>query len=126
MRVLLLPQEWEGKRTIRYVDPGDEEKPKLQRPTVFFDRSITLAVTRGGCRCPVASRSPITERHGSPTVARSYASTVINASPDDVWARIRNFNDLPTWAGPAIEKSELKGGLAGDQVGAIRHSHTRR
>jgi quercetin dioxygenase-like cupin family protein len=42
VRVLLLPEEWEGKRTIRYVDPGDEEKPKLQRPTVFFDRSITL------------------------------------------------------------------------------------
>ena len=31
VRVLLLPREWEGKRTIRYVDPADEEKPKLQR-----------------------------------------------------------------------------------------------
>jgi hypothetical protein len=43
VRVLLLPDEWEGKRTIRYVDPGDDEKPRLQRPTVFFDRPITLA-----------------------------------------------------------------------------------
>jgi quercetin dioxygenase-like cupin family protein len=42
VRVLLLPEEWEGKRTIRYVDPDDEQKPKLQRPTVFFDRPITL------------------------------------------------------------------------------------
>jgi len=42
VRVLLLPEEWQGKRTIRYVDPGDEQKPKLQRPTVFFDRPITL------------------------------------------------------------------------------------
>ena len=31
-----------GKRTIRYLDPADEEKPKLQRPTVFFDRPLSL------------------------------------------------------------------------------------
>jgi hypothetical protein len=53
-------------------------------------------------------------------VAKSYASTVIGASADDVWARIRDFNDLPKWAGPAIEQSELEGGLAGDQVGVVR------
>ena len=42
VRVLLLPAEWQGKRTIRYVDPADEGKPKLQRPTVFFDALLTL------------------------------------------------------------------------------------
>jgi hypothetical protein len=42
VRVLLLPAEWTGKRTIRYVDPADAQRPKLQRPTVFFDRPITL------------------------------------------------------------------------------------
>jgi quercetin dioxygenase-like cupin family protein len=42
VRVLLLPREWKGKRTIRYVDPADEHKPKLQRPTVFFDRPLAL------------------------------------------------------------------------------------
>jgi len=42
VRVMLLPREWEGKRTISYVDRADEEKPKLQRPTVFFDRPIDL------------------------------------------------------------------------------------
>jgi hypothetical protein len=42
VRVMLLPREWEGKRTIRYVDPADEDKPKLQRPTVFFDRPLAL------------------------------------------------------------------------------------
>jgi hypothetical protein len=42
VRVMLLPREWEGKRTIRYVDPADEEKPKLQRATVFFDQPIEL------------------------------------------------------------------------------------
>ena len=40
VRVLLLPVEWEGRRTIRYVDPADEDKPKLQRATVFFDRRL--------------------------------------------------------------------------------------
>jgi hypothetical protein len=42
VRVMLLPQVWAGKRTIRYVDPADEEKPKLQRATVFFDEPIEL------------------------------------------------------------------------------------
>jgi hypothetical protein len=42
VRVMLLPREWAGKRTIRYVDPADEEKPKLQRATVFFDEPIEL------------------------------------------------------------------------------------
>eukprot|EP01050_Picozoa_sp_SAG11_P027365 SAG11_NODE_6900_length_1229_cov_1.289381_1_plen_285_part_01 len=37
VRVLVLPAQWAGKRTIKYVDPADEEKPKLQTPTVFFD-----------------------------------------------------------------------------------------
>src|SRR5438034_3366015 len=42
VRVMLLPREWEGKRTIRYVDPADEDKPKLQRATIFFDEPIEL------------------------------------------------------------------------------------
>jgi hypothetical protein len=42
VRVLLLPSEWGGKRTITYVDPADEDKPKLQKPTVFFDQPISL------------------------------------------------------------------------------------
>jgi hypothetical protein len=54
-------------------------------------------------------------------VAKSYASTVINASPDDVWARIRDFNALPEWTAGAIEESELEDGLAADQVGVVRH-----
>jgi quercetin dioxygenase-like cupin family protein len=40
VRVLVLPRGWEGKRTIRYVDPADEDKPKLQQATVFFERPI--------------------------------------------------------------------------------------
>ena len=39
-RVLVLPREWEGKRTIRYVDPADDEKPKLQRAHVYFEHLL--------------------------------------------------------------------------------------
>jgi hypothetical protein len=40
VRVMLLPREWAGKRTIRYVDPADAEKPKTQSATVFLDEPI--------------------------------------------------------------------------------------
>jgi hypothetical protein len=40
IRVLLLPREWEGKRTIRYLDPADDEKPKLQRATILLEASV--------------------------------------------------------------------------------------
>ena len=42
VRVLLLPQEWEGKRTIRYLDPADEERPKLQRAAVLLEEPLRL------------------------------------------------------------------------------------
>jgi quercetin dioxygenase-like cupin family protein len=42
VRAMLVPREWAGKRTISYVDPAEEDKPKLQRATVFFDEPIDL------------------------------------------------------------------------------------
>jgi Cupin domain len=39
-RAMLLPQEWEGRRTIHYLDLADEAKPKLQRATVFLERPL--------------------------------------------------------------------------------------
>jgi quercetin dioxygenase-like cupin family protein len=42
VRGMLLPREWEGKRTIRYVDPADEQKPKLQRATVYLEQPVVL------------------------------------------------------------------------------------
>ena len=42
VRAMLVPREWAGKRTISYVDSADDEKPKLQRATVFFDEPIEL------------------------------------------------------------------------------------
>ncbi len=40
VRVLVLPREWAGKRTIRYVDPADEQKPKLQRARTYLEQSL--------------------------------------------------------------------------------------
>jgi quercetin dioxygenase-like cupin family protein len=40
VRVLLLPAEWAGKRTIRYLDPADDERPKLQRATVLLEHPV--------------------------------------------------------------------------------------
>lgn len=40
VRVMLLPREWEGKRTIRYVNPEDEEKPKLQRARIYLEQPL--------------------------------------------------------------------------------------
>jgi quercetin dioxygenase-like cupin family protein len=42
VRVLLLPREWEGRRTVRYLDPADEARPKLQRATVYLEQPIEL------------------------------------------------------------------------------------
>ena len=53
-------------------------------------------------------------------MAKSYASTVVDASAEDVWARIRDFNGLATWHGGVVATSEIEDGKAGDQVGAVR------
>ena len=37
VRVLVLPAEWAGRSTIRYLDPADEDKPRLQRATVLLE-----------------------------------------------------------------------------------------
>ncbi len=40
VRVLLLPAGWAGRRTIRYLDPADEARPKLQRATVLLEEPL--------------------------------------------------------------------------------------
>jgi quercetin dioxygenase-like cupin family protein len=40
VRVMLLPAEWAGRRTIRYVDPADADKPKTQRATIFLEQPV--------------------------------------------------------------------------------------
>jgi hypothetical protein len=41
VRVMLLPVEWEGKRTISYVDPADSDKPKTQKARIFLEQPVT-------------------------------------------------------------------------------------
>jgi quercetin dioxygenase-like cupin family protein len=40
VRVLLLPAEWAGRRTVTYVDPADEDKPRLQRATILLEVAL--------------------------------------------------------------------------------------
>jgi hypothetical protein len=42
VRVLVLPPEWAGRRTIEYVNPEDAERPTLQRATVFGEAEIAI------------------------------------------------------------------------------------
>jgi hypothetical protein len=57
-------------------------------------------------------------------VLRVYVSSVIDASADKVWARIRDFNALPQWH-PGIADSRIENGEPPDKIGCIRHFHTR-
>lgn len=51
---------------------------------------------------------------------RAYASTVIDAPADLVWARVRDFNALPKWH-PDIATSQIEEAKASDQVGCVRN-----
>ena len=53
-----------------------------------------------------------------------YVSSVIDASADNVWSRVRDFNGMPQWH-PMIADSRIENGQAADRVGCIRHFHTR-
>ncbi len=55
-------------------------------------------------------------------MARAYASTILDAPIETVWATIRDFNGLPSWHS-AIVRSEIEGGLDSDVVGCIRSFH---
>jgi hypothetical protein len=53
-------------------------------------------------------------------MARVYVSTVINASADKVWDRVRDFNGLPKWH-PLIRDSRIEEAFPSDKVGCIRN-----
>ena len=40
VRVMLLPAEWAGRRTIRYTDPADADRPARQRARVFGEEVL--------------------------------------------------------------------------------------
>lgn len=52
--------------------------------------------------------------------ARAFASSVINAPIETVWATIRDFNALPAWH-PAIANSQIENGDPSDKIGCIRN-----
>ncbi len=53
-------------------------------------------------------------------MVKVYASSVIEAPPDRVWAVIRDFNALPDWH-PAIASSRIENDEPSDKVGCIRN-----
>jgi hypothetical protein len=57
-------------------------------------------------------------------VVRVYVSSVIDATADTVWSRVRDFNALPMWH-PGIADSRIENNEPSDRVGCIRHFHTR-
>lgn len=57
-------------------------------------------------------------------MVRVYTSSVIDASADTVWARVRDFNGLPQWH-PGIVDSRIENSEASDRIGCIRQFHTR-
>lgn len=53
-------------------------------------------------------------------MSKVYRSSVLSASTDKVWSKIRDFNALPEWH-PVIEKSYIEDGKTGDEVGCVRN-----
>ncbi len=53
-----------------------------------------------------------------------YVSSVIDASADNVWARVRDFSGLPQWH-PLIADCRIENNQPADRVGCIRHFHLR-
>jgi hypothetical protein len=57
-------------------------------------------------------------------MAKAYASTIIDAPVEAVWAMARDFNGLPDW-NPGVASSEIEDGLDSDVVGCVRSFHLR-
>jgi hypothetical protein len=57
-------------------------------------------------------------------MAKIYTSSVVNSPAAKVWARVRDFNGLPTWH-PGIAESRIENGEPSDKVGCIRELRVR-
>lgn len=51
---------------------------------------------------------------------KAYSSTIIAVSTSRVWARVRDFNGLPSWH-PAATDSKIEDGHSNGQVGCVRN-----
>jgi hypothetical protein len=58
VRVMVLPAEWAGKRTIKYVDPADADKPKTQKATIFSEQGVIFGRASDHAGEDVAGRHP--------------------------------------------------------------------
>ena len=52
-------------------------------------------------------------------MVKVFISSVIKAPADNVWAVVRDFNDMPNWH-PLISRSTIDGGRPSDSIGCIR------
>jgi hypothetical protein len=57
-------------------------------------------------------------------MAKIYVSSVVGSPAVKVWARVRDFNGLPTWH-PGIAESRIENGEPSDKVGCIRELRVR-
>ncbi len=57
-------------------------------------------------------------------MAKIYISSVVSSPAAKVWARVRDFNGLPTWH-PGIAESRIENGEPSDKVGCIRELRVR-
>ncbi len=53
-------------------------------------------------------------------MARVYISSVIPASVEEVWGRVRDFNSMPKWH-PRIRESRIENAEPSDRIGCIRN-----
>lgn len=53
-------------------------------------------------------------------MTKIHVSAVIDAPIENVWAKVRDFNNLPEWH-PTFSRSHIEEGLLSDQVGCVRN-----
>src|SRR5436305_774741 len=113
-------------RKQRSKNSGGSYKHPIWRPTSspadggtcpesFAIRSRILSCKFGGATAteaaPTSQTGPFkSSSFQEATVARAYASAVIEAPIEAVWSLIRNFNGLPGWV-PRVVDSNIEAGL---------------
>ena len=53
-------------------------------------------------------------------MTKIFVSAVIDAPVEKVWAKVRDFNNLPEWH-PKFSRSHIEGGFASDRIGCVRN-----
>lgn len=53
-------------------------------------------------------------------MAKVYVSSILNASADQVWTVVRDFNGLPSWL-PIVADSRIESNWPADKVGCVRN-----